>query len=104
MGATRAPWARDLLVSALRHAHPKVRRAVAAALGNFRDAGVAGALLDASRDDESYFVRAAALEFSAEHLASWRDVLREDLLSGWRAVSFVHDLRGIPRVVQAQTQ
>ena len=62
VGATRAPWARDLLVLALRHTHPKVRRAVAAALGNFRDAEVAAALLDASRDDESYFVRAAAFE------------------------------------------
>lgn len=62
VGATRAPWAREILVSALAHKHPKVRRAVAAALGNFRDAGVASALLAVSRDDESYFVRAAALE------------------------------------------
>ena len=34
-------------------------------------------------------MRAAALEFSAVHLASWRDVLREDLLSGWRAAARV---------------
>lgn len=62
LGATRAPWAREILVSAMHHKHPKVRRAVAAALGNFRDAAVAETLLSASRDDESYFVRAAALE------------------------------------------
>jgi glycosyltransferase involved in cell wall biosynthesis len=30
-------------------------------------------------------MRAAALDYGARHLASWRDVLREDLLSGWRA-------------------
>jgi aminopeptidase N len=61
LGETRAPWARDILVAALRHPHPKVRRPVAAALGNFRDAGVATALLACANNDESYFVRAAAL-------------------------------------------
>ncbi|MGD0967640.1 MAG: M1 family aminopeptidase [Candidatus Aquilonibacter sp.] len=62
VGASRAPWARDALVAALRHKHPKVRRAVAAALGNFRDAEVAGALLAVARNDASYFVCAAAFE------------------------------------------
>ncbi len=62
LGATRAPWAREILVSAMHHKHPKVRRAVAAALGNFRDAGTASSLLSALDDEESYFVRAAALE------------------------------------------
>jgi aminopeptidase N len=61
LGETRAPYAREILVAALRNAHPKVRRPVAAALGNFRDAEVATALLESARDDESYFVRAAAL-------------------------------------------
>jgi aminopeptidase N len=60
LGETRAQWARDMLVTALRHKHPKVRRAVAAALGNFRDEVVASALLQAARNDESYFVAAAA--------------------------------------------
>jgi aminopeptidase N len=61
LGATRAPWAMAILLDTLSHAHPKVRRAVAAALGNFRDAGVAQALLPVATGDASYFVRAAAL-------------------------------------------
>jgi aminopeptidase N len=60
-GATRAPWARTLLVGAIGHAHPKVRRAVASALGNFRDAAVSEALIPVAKNDESYLVRAAAL-------------------------------------------
>ncbi len=61
LGETRAPWAREVLVRALGHEHPKVRRAVADALGNFRDACVADALLAPARGDASYFVQAAAL-------------------------------------------
>ncbi len=76
LGATRAPWAREILVSAMHHKHPKVRRAVAAALGNFRDAGVASTLLSASQDDESYFVRAAAVE----SLGKTRDPRAFDIL------------------------
>ena len=60
-GATKSPWARELLVHALGHPHPKVRRAVAAALGNFRDAATASALIPVARNDSSYFVRNAAL-------------------------------------------
>ena len=61
LGASRAPWARDILISAIKHAHPKVRRGVADALGNFRDELVAIGLVSVARGDESYFVRAAAL-------------------------------------------
>ncbi len=61
LGATRAPWARDILERALLHSHPKVRRAVAAAIGNFREEAVATALLLIARSDQSYIVRAAAL-------------------------------------------
>ncbi|HTU71164.1 MAG TPA: M1 family aminopeptidase [Candidatus Baltobacteraceae bacterium] len=61
IGKTRAPWARELLLNALRHAHPKVRRAVADALGEFRAADVATALLALGKGDPSYFVCAAAL-------------------------------------------
>jgi aminopeptidase N len=61
IGATRAPWARSTLIGALSHHHPKVVRAVADALGNFRDPDVAAALIGAARDARSYFVRAAAL-------------------------------------------
>jgi aminopeptidase N len=45
----------------LGHEHPKVRRAVASALGNFRDEQTASALITAATGDASYFVRAAAL-------------------------------------------
>jgi aminopeptidase N len=77
VGATRAPWARDLLLTALGHAHPKVRRAVAAALGNFRDPAVAEALLVPARGDASYFVQAAALT----SLGKTRDARAFDVLS-----------------------
>ncbi len=61
VAATKAPWARDCLIGALGNGHPKVRRAVAAALGNFRDASVAEALLQPAQSDASYFVRSWAL-------------------------------------------
>ncbi len=63
LGATRAPWARELLLGALRHDHPKVRRAAAHALGSFKnDREVASALLAPAQHDSSYFVQSAALE------------------------------------------
>lgn len=61
IGATRAPWAQTMLIRALAHAHPKVVRAAAAALGNFRDAQAVSALITTAQRHESYFVRAAAL-------------------------------------------
>lgn len=61
LGKTHAPWARDLLLRLLAHAHPKVRRAAADALGVFREAAVADALLRVAQADASYFVQAAAL-------------------------------------------
>ncbi len=61
IGATRAPWARRILIGALAHKHPKVVRAAASALGNFRDPDVANALIATAQDQASYFVRASAL-------------------------------------------
>jgi len=61
IGATRAPWARDLLISALTHANPRVVRAVASALGNYRDADAATALIGVAASHPSYFVRSSAL-------------------------------------------
>lgn len=61
IGATRAPWARTILIGALTQAHPKVVRAAAAALGNFRDKQTVSALITTAKRHESYFVRAAAL-------------------------------------------
>lgn len=60
LGGMRTPAARVALLAATTHAHPKVRRAVADALGTYRDAEVANALLSL-RSDPSYFVCASAL-------------------------------------------
>jgi aminopeptidase N len=60
LGEARSDYARAALLTALAHPHPKVRRAVADALGTYRDADVASALL-AQRSDASYFVIASAL-------------------------------------------
>jgi aminopeptidase N len=60
LGAARSAWARDALLRALAHPHPKVRRAVADALGTYRESSVASALLE-RRTDASYFVVASAL-------------------------------------------
>ncbi len=61
LARTRAPWAREILVRALRHEHPKVRRAAAASLGDFKGREIADALLQPAKDDASYFVVSAAL-------------------------------------------
>ena len=61
LGKSHAAWARDVLLAAVKHKHPKVRRAAAGALGEFKD-GVAEALIAPAKDDESYFVRRAALD------------------------------------------
>jgi aminopeptidase N len=61
LGKTRAPWAQQILAANVGHRHPKVRRAIAAALGAFKNAQAADALLALASEDESYFVRATAL-------------------------------------------
>ena len=48
------------------------------------------ALRDLSLDDERRAaMRAAALDYGVRRLASWGDVLKEDLLPGWRAAAKV---------------
>lgn len=61
LGTVRSPAAREALLANLAHPHPKVRRAIADALGNYHDSGVATALLTLL-EDASYFVVAAAYE------------------------------------------
>ncbi len=97
LSATRAPWAREILVQALAHRHPKVRRAVAAALGNFRDEAVAAALLPLAKDDESYFVRAAALtSLGKTRDARAFDVLREAVNeTTWNGIVAAGAARGL---------
>ncbi len=97
IGATRAPWARDLLIATLRHKHPKVARAAAEALGNFRDAEAATALIEAFRHQASYLVRAAALAA----LGKTRDERAFDVLAAavqertWNSVVEAGAVRGL---------
>ena len=97
LGATRAPWARDLLLQALEHAHPKVRRAVAEALGNWRESTVADALILRAREDASYLVCAAA----AYALGKTRDPRALDFLGAlskqqsWNGTTEAGAVRGL---------
>ncbi len=62
LAQTHAPWAKEALLRARKHPHPKARRGIAEALGAFpRDPNVASALIE-MLDDASYFVVATALE------------------------------------------
>ncbi len=112
LGGTKAPWAREILLEALSHEHPKVRRGVAAALGNFRDASVAEALIAPATNDASYFVRAAALS----SLGKTRDARAFKVLShavqesSWngivaagaaRGLAELADERAVPAIVEA---
>ncbi len=62
LGRTRREDALEALAAALRQEHPRVRRAVAAALGEFRDSDRAAELLAGwlTRGDASAFVEASA--------------------------------------------
>ena len=110
LGKSHAAWARDLLLRALKHKHPKVRRAVADALGEFKD-GVAEALIGPARDDESYFVQRGALHalgktrderaFKILHDASkgtsWNGVVESGAASG---LGELGDARATPLLVE----
>ncbi len=112
LGASRAPWARQMLLTALRSEHPKVRRAAAEALGNFPQPVVAQALTGPATSDDSYFVQAAALH----SLGKTRDETAFDVLadalagSSWNGVvqagaahglSELADARATPLLVKA---
>ena len=60
LASTSAPRARTILIAAAAHAHPKVRRAVAAALGAFPSTSEAAQALTQLASDASYFVVAEA--------------------------------------------
>lgn len=112
LGKTHAPWAERLLIKRLKHEHPKVRRGVAAALGNFKGGAVADALLGPAQDDASYFVQAAALHA----LGRTRDPRAFDVLEravkthSWnatiesgaaRGLGELADSRAVPILVEA---
>ncbi len=60
LGQIRSDDARERLAAAASAKHPKVRRAVIAALGNFKATSVVVLLEKAARNDRSYLVQAAA--------------------------------------------
>ena len=62
LGAIRTTAALDALLEGIKLPHPKVRRSVARALGNFRGDARAASTLAAivTHGDESYFVEAEA--------------------------------------------
>ena len=111
LGDTKAPWAREILLAALTHEHPKVRRAVADALGNFRN-GVGAALVTPATGDASYYVRAAALRslgrsrdavaFDVLHVAiegrSWNGVVEAGAARGLAELA---DPRGAAAIINA---
>ncbi|HEV2641736.1 MAG TPA: HEAT repeat domain-containing protein, partial [Candidatus Elarobacter sp.] len=100
LGDSRAPSARAALLANVSHPHPKVRRAIAKALGAWRDAEVADALL-ALRDDASYFVVGDALHalgktrdprafdalVAATHVPSWNESIASGALRGLGALA-----------------
>ncbi len=112
IGAARTPWARRILIAALSHPHPKVVRAAASALGHFRDADAAEALIAAAHDHASYFVRAAALTAlgktrderafgvlsAAAHQRSWNGVVEGGAIHGLAELA---DPRAVPVVLEA---
>ncbi|MCF7804398.1 MAG: M1 family metallopeptidase [Candidatus Marinimicrobia bacterium] len=60
LGGVKTTRARDHLISALDLEHPKTRRAVVQALGNYHDAETAEALSPLAKSDPSYFVESSA--------------------------------------------
>ena len=104
LGGTRAPWALEILRAAMQHAHPKVRRAVAVALGNFRDKAAADALFPHALKDESYFVQSASLHALGKTRDSRAfEILRRSLdLHTWNGVVESGAARGMGELADAR--
>ena len=104
LAATKAPWAREMLLAALNHKHPKVRRAVASALGAFQNTAVADALLGPAQNDASYFVQSAALH----SLGRTRDDRAFDVLAktveghSWNGIVEAGAARGLAELRDAR--
>jgi aminopeptidase N len=109
LGAVRSTAARDALIEGLKVEHPKARRAVVRALGEFRgDADAAAALAAVvEKGDASYFVEAEAVlalgrtrdSRAFDHLIraldrnSYLDVIRTHALAGFAEL---RDERALP--------
>jgi aminopeptidase N len=106
LGNIRSPEAQAHLSAASRTRHPKVRRAVAQALGNFRNEQAAKTLARMAKGDASVLVSAAAarsLGATRHELAfdtlvellerpSWAEVLRAGAIGG---LARLRDERGV---------
>jgi len=110
LGAMGTPWALSALCSHAQTKHPKVRRAVATALGEFRAPAAAMALSPLAQRDPSYLVCAAAARALGKtgqaealpvlleivDLPSWADVIAAGALDGLAAL---RDEQAAPHVV-----
>ena len=110
LSRVRAKTSYDLLAAALGTSHPKVRRAVAAAIGHWKTPTAAQALREKARKDPSYLVEAEAaraLGKTRQALGfdtlvdllerdSWADVIRVAALDG---LGTSRDERAVPHLV-----
>jgi aminopeptidase N len=110
LGSVRSDEALALLLASAGTSHPKVRRAVASALGKFKSAKAAEALTRLALRDASYLVEAEAaraLGATRQSAAfdtlidvldrpSWSDVIRCGAIDGLAAL---RDDRAIPHVI-----
>ena len=111
LGESHAPSARDTLCANVAHPHPKVRRAIADALGTWRETDVASALLG-MRDDPSYFVVASSLHALGKtrdprafdalvdgvKTPSWNETISSGAARGLGALA---DARALPLLLEA---
>ncbi len=80
LGEIKSPLALDALISATSIPHPKARRAIVSALGNFVSEKAASMLLPIARSDQSYFVEGSAIiSLSKTHFPQILPVLEENL-------------------------
>lgn len=110
LGKMHTPEALETLLSLSHLPHPKARRAVATALGEFKQDRAATALSKLVQGDESYFVEADAaaalgktrsdMAFThlqqASHTSSWNDVIRAGV---FRGLAELQDERAIPLLI-----
>ena len=111
LGRIRASEARDHLTKNAETEHPKVRRAVATALGELLDAAPVALLAQMARRDPSYLVQAAAARalgrtrqpealrtlIQISKRSSWADVCRAGALAGMGTLG---DERALPQVLE----
>jgi aminopeptidase N len=115
LGKIHTPEALTALLSNIQLPHPKARRAVATALGEFKEERAATALSDVIvREDASYFVEAEAAaalgktraDSALAHLqhacqkSSWNEVIRGGV---FRGLAELKDERALPLLIDFTT-